>query len=256
MTIKEVFPNPTVKQVIFQIRFPNLFYIENKIGDLQIRLMEQFPQSALIHRRPLLFADVGPEVRLSDIKADLDSEGWRKIWEFRSPKNFELHVLNDSLDISSRHHKTYNLKGADRFRDIIKYVLDPFLEFTSIPIMNRIGLRYIDECPIPSKENDRFRSYYNSVFPLDRFSLSDANEMDFKTKVKRGNYFLRYIESLRKVGNEYKLILDFDGFAEDISSKDYLKITDKLHKIISDEYEKTIKRPVYQYMRKKGKDQK
>jgi hypothetical protein len=29
ITIKEVFPNPTVKDVIFQITFPNLFSIEN-----------------------------------------------------------------------------------------------------------------------------------------------------------------------------------------------------------------------------------
>ena len=31
MAINEVFPNPTVKKVIFQIRFPNLFFIESKI---------------------------------------------------------------------------------------------------------------------------------------------------------------------------------------------------------------------------------
>ena len=32
MGIKEIFSFPTVKQVIFQIRYPNLFIIENKIG--------------------------------------------------------------------------------------------------------------------------------------------------------------------------------------------------------------------------------
>ena len=48
MSINEIFPKPTVTQVIFQIRFPNLFFIENKIGDLQLKIMKEFPHSKLI----------------------------------------------------------------------------------------------------------------------------------------------------------------------------------------------------------------
>jgi uncharacterized protein (TIGR04255 family) len=251
MSINEVFPNPTVKQVIFQIKFPNLFYIENKIGDLQLKIMEEFPQSALLFRKQIVFADIGPGVKLENISSDLEKEAGKKIWQFKSNKDFQLNVLSDSLDISSQYHKTYNSEGGDKFRDIIKFVLDRFFEIVSIPIIHRIGFRYIDECPIPSKNNSVFRLYYNSIFPLDRFNLADANEMDFKTVIKKEEYYLRYIESLQKIGNEYKLILDFDGFAENIHSKDYLTITDKLHAIILEEYEKTIKEPVYQYMRQK-----
>ncbi|PPA78438.1 MAG: hypothetical protein C00003105_00588 [ANME-2 cluster archaeon HR1] len=73
--------------------------------------------------------------------------------------------------------------------------------------------------------------------------------MAFRTVTKRDEYSLIYSESLQQKENEYKLILDFDGFAENIDSNDYLKVTDDLHTIISDEYEKTIKNPVYEYMR-------
>jgi hypothetical protein len=244
MSISEVFPNPTVKQVIFQIKFPNLFYMENKIGDLQLKIMEKFPQSALLFRRQLLFADLGPKGKIENIPSDLDKEGGKKIWQFKSNKNFELNVLSDSLDINSDCHKTYNLEGGEKFREIIKYVLDNFFEVTKIPIINRIG-------PIPSKDSTAFKSYYDSIFPLERFDLTDAKEMDFKTMVRKGKYYLRYAESLKKIGNKYKLVLDFDGFAENIDSKDYLIVTDKLHTIISEEYEKTIKEPVYRYMRQK-----
>jgi hypothetical protein len=51
MAIDEVFLNPTVEKVIFQIRFSNLFYIENKIGELQIKLMSEFPDSSIVMRR-------------------------------------------------------------------------------------------------------------------------------------------------------------------------------------------------------------
>lgn len=252
MSISEIFPNPTVKEVIFQIIFPNLFYMENKIGDLQLEIMEEFPKSALLIRRKVVFADVGPGEKISEIGIGSDDRIGTKIWQFSSKKNFKLNVTNDSLDITSQYHKTYNLEGGDKFRDIIQYVLDRFFRVTKIPIISRIGLRYIDECPVPSKDNNTFRSYFNSVFPLDRFNLIDVSEMDFKTVTKKDKYYLRYVESLQKTEDEYKLILDFDGFAVDIAQENYLAVTDDLHTIILEEYEKTIKEPVYEYMRQGG----
>lgn len=249
MAINEVFPNPTVKLVAFEIKYPNLFFLESKIGDLQIEIMEQFPESALGFRRQVVFADIGPKAKVEEVEEKMDKEWATKVWIFKSPKDFELDVTTSSLVIRSAHHKTYNLEGGDKFRDIIQFVVDKFLQITSIPVMNRIGLRYIDECPIPSKDNSTFKEYYNSVFPLERFNIEDANEMDFKAMVKIGDYSLRYIEALRKENDEYKLILDFDGFASSVKSSDYLKVTDSLHIIISDEYERTIKEQVKQYMR-------
>lgn len=254
MAINEVFPNPTVKQVVFQIRFPNLFYLENRIGDLQLKIMKEFPESSLIYRRQVVFADIGPEGKLEELPPELEKRS-RKIWQFRSPKNYRLNVLNDSLDITSEFHKSYNLSSENKFRDMIKFVVDSFFEFAPIPTITRIGLRYIDECPIPSKENSVFKSYYNTSFPLDRFDLALADEMHFKALVKNGDYYLRYVESLQKGSRDnYKLILDFDGFANDIKKEDYLNVTDKLHSIILNEYEKSIKGPVYDYMRQERKD--
>jgi hypothetical protein len=44
------------------------------------------------------------------------------------------------------------------------------------------------------------------------------------------------------------LTLDFDGFAADVSYAQCLSVTDKLHDIIAEEYKKSIKKPVYDYM--------
>jgi uncharacterized protein (TIGR04255 family) len=200
MAINEIFPNPTVKKVIFQIRFPNLFYIESKIGDIQLKIMEEFPKSTLLIRRQFVLVDMGPEAKVDNILPDIEKESAKKIWQFKSDKNFQMNILTDSLDITSQYHKTYNLDGGDKFRDTIKFVLDRFFEVISIPVITRVGLRYIDECPIPSKDNATFKSYYNSVFPIEKFDLADADEMDFKAVIKRGEYFLRYIESLQKNG--------------------------------------------------------
>lgn len=255
MVIEEVFPNPTVKQVVLQIRYPNLFYLEDKIGDFQIKIMKEFPKSALLYRRQILLADIAPQVKEKDLPHKIDEEQGRKIWQFECPGKYRLNVLTDSLDITSQTHKTYNNPiGEHRFRDIIKLVLDNFIKVVKIPIINRVGLRYIDECPIKSKDNKTFKEYYNTTFPLKRFNIKDAIEMNFAANVKVGEYFMNYAEALKRKDDKYSLILDFDGYTTDILPEDYLSVTDRLHNIISEEYERTIKKPVKEYMRKKEGD--
>jgi len=256
MSIKEVFTNPTVKQVVFQIRFPALFFLEEKIGEYQVKVMKLFPDSSLLFRKQFVWADLGPNVELRDVLADKDPQKGAKIWQFRSEKETSLNITSESLDISSTHHKTYMLEGGgDKFRDTIQQVVDNFLEVTKIPIITRVGLRYIDECPIPTKENDAFKGYYNSAFPLDRFDLKESSEMDVKVVTNKGPYELRYIESLKKVEEAYKLIMDFDGYSGKIEAKEYLPTTDKLHGIISNEFERSIKKPLIDFMRAKQEAQ-
>ncbi len=257
MAINEVFPNPTVKGVHFEMRFPNLFYMEKKIGDLQIKIMKKFPESNLILRRQVLLADIGPESKIEGPPDGLDSEAIKKIWNFKSGTGMEVNVLNNSLGIHSIQHKTYNNPTSDeKFKDLIKYVVPSFLEVTAIPVITRIGLRYIDECPIVKKDNKTFQEWYNTTFPLTRFDLSDAKDMNFRATVKKGKYFVRYLEALKKKNGVYTLTFDFDAFAEAIEPQHYLEVTDNLHTLISDEYEASIKEPVYKFMRQPQKDQK
>ncbi len=251
MIINEIFSRPTVKKIIFQIRFPNLFYIENKIGDFQARIMEIFPDSSLSYRKSLLLIDKGKKFNSKDLEDVSNHDYARKIWEFRSPQNVNLNVQSDSIDISSEHHITYNLGDGEKFRDVIKSTLDNFFEIVPIPIINRIGLRYVDECPVPSIEHADFKKWYNTCFPLTKFKLSESNETLFSTIVKRDECYLRYIESLKKEGDKIIYNLDFDGFALKIKRGKYLNVTDKLHKIISKAYDDAIKEPLKEYMRGK-----
>ena len=158
------------------------------------------------------------------------------MWQFKSKNGVILNIESNSLSLVSEYHKTYNLGSSDNFKDLIEVVISNFLHITKIPIVKRIRLRYIDECPIPYKNNAQFKEYYNTTFPLDRFDLRNVEEMLFTSLVKKKEVDLRYIETLQKVDNKYKLILDFDAFRTDIDSTDYLTITDKLHTIISEEY--------------------
>jgi len=248
--MSEIFPNPTVQQVIFQINFPTLFSIENKIGDIQEKIITKFPESNLLYGRQLLFADIGPEGKLEKIPDDFERLG-NKMWQFNSPLKYKLNVLNNSLSIISEFHKTYNnSKSSNKFRDIIDYVLKNFFEVIPIPLVKRVGLRYIDECPIPDKNNEVLTSWYNTTFPITRYPINNAEQMLFITVTKKEGYNYVYREELLKKDSEYKLKLDFDCSALDIDKNDILRITDNLHDIISKEFFSIIKEPVKEWMRK------
>ena len=195
---------------------------------------------------------VNSEREKSDVA---ESEATEKFWNFSSPEGVVLNVHTASLDMTSTMHKTYaNPNHEDRFRDAIEFAVGNFLEVTSIPLFSRIGLRYIDECPVPEKNTLQFREYYNTTLCLDRFPLEGAREFQLLARVTRGDRFLTFRESLKGSGDEAKLELDFDGYAENVPTSDYLSVTDELHGIILEEFEKSIKEPVYDYMRKAPED--
>ncbi len=54
MPDNEGFPTPLVKQIAFEVRFPNLFFIEGRIGEFQVQIMRDFPQSELVQRRSFM----------------------------------------------------------------------------------------------------------------------------------------------------------------------------------------------------------
>lgn len=257
----KIYKNPTVKTVIFQIRFSNLFMIENKIGDFQTEIMDRFPESSLTIRRELLFADVGPQFKLEEIPIK-DKLG-KKIWQFESDDNYVLSVQTNSLDITSNHHKSYYFNEETKeegFRDIIKFAVDKFLDFIPIKTLKRIGLRYIDECPLPLKknedsqidilENEDFLEWYNTSLPLHRFNLKNLGIMKFETNIKREDFNLLYRESLGSKDNEIKLFIDFDGYKNNIQSEEYLTVLDGIHKLLHKEWDNTVKEPVKEWMDK------
>jgi uncharacterized protein (TIGR04255 family) len=246
----EVFPNPTVENVIFQIKYPALMYIENKIGDFQLKIMDKFPESSEIYSRQFMFADIGPDGDMKDVPGS--EQKARKIWQFSNPGKYKLDVTTDSLSIDTEFYKTYKAEGCDyKLRDIIEFVLNEFFKIVPIPIIKRIGLRYIDNCPLPQPlNNDTFSNYYNTTFPLDKYSIQSARRMEFRTTVKKQDYYVSYSEIYNIAKDDKVFILDFDGFTENIQAKDCLTVTDELYTLISEEYKSIIKDPVKDIMRK------
>jgi len=254
------YKKPTVARVIFQINFPNLFIIENRIGDFQMKIMDKFPESSLSIRRELLFANIGPKSKMEEIP--ISENLGRKIWQFKSGDSIVLSITTNSLDIVSTQHKSYfSYENGEGFRDIIQFAVDVFLSLVPIEKINRIGLKYIDVCPLPIKEigdtqipyveNQEFLDWYNTGLQLNRFNLTHLGRLKFESELKFGDYYLIYKENLGFINpkqTDIQYILDFDGYKRNIDPNSYLNVLDDLHILIHNEWEKTLKQPVKDIM--------
>ncbi len=249
MPIYKVFKRPTVKRVAFEARFPNLFFIENKIGEYQLKIMQRFPESAVAFRRQVTVVDLGPDAKVEDVLDQARSEQSGKIWQFRDPGRFELSVTSGRLWLESEFHKSYD-KGdqESQFRGAIEFAVTRFREVIDLPILTRVGLRYINHCPIIEKTSSWLESFYNTALPLGRFPIEEASELDFKAVVAREGCQLRYLESLQRVGGADVLVLDLDAFAENVSASQWLPTTDRLHRAVIEAFEATARPPLLAWM--------
>lgn len=251
--ISEVFKKPTVKSVSFQITFSDLFLIEKIIGDFQAKIIDQFPDSSLMYRNRFFFIEKHGKLDLTDLEKIPEDESKEKVWQFKSKNGIEINVSLNSVSIISKLHKSYNNKESElRFRDVIQSVSDKFFALVPIVTLKRIGLRYIDECPLPDvkhMDNTSFREWYNTTFDLNQFVLGHTKELATISVFTEDNCIINYIERLMKDKDTYHYILDFDGSAENIDKSQYLEKTDKIHDLISIRYDNIIKEPVREIMR-------
>lgn len=244
--MSELFTHQTVKSVAFEIKFSNIFFIENKIGDFQFKIMREFPESEEVIQRQFIISQSENYKKPEEIEPDAPT---RKIWKFISPKGYNLNLSTNSLSITSSVHKTYNNpKGEFKFRDIIVLALDSFLEILPNSIeIKRMGLRYIDECPLPKTlNNENYKKLYNTTFDLGRFKIENTPSQQYIVQHKLENgIVIRYME----FKNEEFVKLDFDASATNVELSDYLLTTDNLYQAVHQEWEKTITEDFKQYMR-------
>jgi len=252
METYELFKKPTVEKVIFQIKFPNLFFLESRIGEYQPKVMHVFTESNMLIQNEFLINLSKNTNTDSEISENPKSMPIRKIWQFKSLDGYCMDITTDTLTIVSNQHEGFiKTNGKICFKDIIELAVSNFVDITQIPKIKRIGLRYIDKCPVFGSTDKTFKKYYNTKFPLNKFSLENTSFMEFKAATERENCKLIYRECLKKneKTNKFELILDFDASQENIDSTYFQKATEVLHKEIWNEYNKTIKEPLKEHMR-------
>jgi len=245
----EVFPTPLVKQVFFEIRYPNLFFIEGRIGEFQVKVMKDFPQSDLVLRRNLMFFGNVEAPQAQESAKQQPSETTEKIWQFKSETGSRLEVTVRSLVLVSEKHMSYN-EGENSFRSILQKTVSEFLGLIRLPVVQRVGLRYVNHCPLLDKTTKTFKDCYNSILPVDRFGLENLVQTNCVAVVNSENMRIQHVELLpfaTPAGDV--MVLDLDASTENVPSDQVVATADKLHNLIAGEFRNVIKDPIVEYMR-------
>lgn len=245
MPLNEVFPKPTVDRIVFQIRYPHLFFLEQRIGDLQLKLMRHFPESDLLFQRNFV---VVQQAESEQPAPTAPEQSTTKIWRFKNGPEVILDIQTDSMTLVTKRHTSYRL-AAEPLRDLLASAILSFLEVTGLPTITRLGLRYVDICPLPNRDATTLSAWYAAVMCNHRFPLEDCDELMFRAAINRGNNKLRYIESIGVRNDEPVVILDFDAWTGSLNAADIMNTTDALHDSILREFELTAREPLLTWMR-------
>lgn len=216
-----------IELVVWQIKYPNCFFIENIIGDFQKKIMKRFPESKLQYRNSILFEQSEDQLSFSNTK---DQDITNKIWIFENKELVKIEISYNSFTISSKKYSTYN-KSTPCFRDEINNSFDEFLELSGISIIKRIGFRYTNSCPLPEPlGNTLFEEWYNSIFQSSKFDISKVNSFNYQMDFCNQDVMMNYREVF--INKERKYYIDIDAFMLDRDMQEYKDITDKLHDAI------------------------
>jgi len=247
----EVFKKPTVFEVVFEIRFPQLFNIEQKISEFQLEIMDDFPLSNQFYEQPFPIPQIGtPATPLSPIgNITLN-------WQFQSPNQKTIIILKSNrLNIISKEYKSYNHPDYPKFRDVIKNIVSQFLTLVPVKKFERIGLRYIDICPLDQKTNEYFEKFYRPNFDINQFKVEDIIENLSFVRIKREPHNLLFKSGIRTDSKGiYIYFMDFDGYSLNIPSEKFLEVTDDLKRIIYQVYFDNITEDFKNYMREDEKN--
>jgi uncharacterized protein (TIGR04255 family) len=158
-------------------------------------------------------------------------------------------VKLDSLLITSGEYNSYDHASGMKFKDVINKIVTEFLQRFPIKKIVRIGLRYIDHCPLDEKTNQYFTKYYVPKFDIEQYKIDDLIENHIVMRTRRGEHNLLFQCRIAKIENSYKYIMDFDGYAENVDSAKFLSVTDALRELDRSEFLSSITEEFKQYMR-------
>lgn len=241
----EVFPNSPLIEVAFEVRFPNLFYINQKIGEFQLDIIDDFPKSSQVFTQPFILGEK------NEVISDKDNVNAIPSWRFENETGkTKIMVYSNKLNIISKEYKSYNHPSNKNFRNLVTKILSIFAKTVPIKKFSRLGIRYIDHCPLERLDNKYFRNYYNPIFNIDKYKVEDIIDNLFIINIKREQYNLLFQCGIKKLDVGYKYIMDYDGYATDIEASTCITTTDDLRRLIKNEFLSNITDDFKEHMRR------
>jgi len=203
-----------------------------------------------VTRRNIMLLAGNPD-DLQEMAKQQSGNAIEKIWQFKSGSGTRVEVSSRNLIIVAEQHYSYHEGGDKSFRSVVEKVVTNFFKITQIPVAQRVGLRYINECPLFDRTTKTFKDCYNSILPVDKLGLENLSRAECIAVAKSGEMQIQHMEALRfATPTTDILVLDLDASTENVATENVLVTTDGLHDVIATEFRNVIKEPIVDFMRK------
>ena len=224
--LSEKFPNPPLKEVAYEVRFPALLRIENEISQYQDRIREDFPEVGKTIGG--LISPTGGIIGPGEVS-----------WQFRNDDiQLQLRVKNNSLALISTSYKSF-----DDFLPKIKECTESFLDTYQIPYVTRIGLRYIDDFCFGDDAMEEFEKFFIPAFNSEIINSKDTVDHRIEIRQRKGEHFLTLRTVMAKDGEGIThYIMDTDSYhdSDKVNKEDIIGVVNELHSNVLEEFHRFV----------------
>jgi len=202
----EVFPANPIREVDFEIRFTPRLRVQAEMWRFQESVVAEYP-------------DVGLESALLPNGITLSVSVFQNLAKARLIK---VSVQNMALAFSA-------YANFEDFKEEVLKRSAGFCNIFDVSSITRVGLRYVNEIPLPTQQAESMAKYVNPLVDFDRIPLGSVQQFALQLSAQVGDHMIQ-VRTAMLAGPVRTYILDIDAYTETIKSADEIgTLLDRFH---------------------------
>jgi uncharacterized protein (TIGR04255 family) len=188
--LEEVFPANPIREVDFEIRFAPRLRVQAEMWRFQEDLMSEYPEVGLESALLPNGATLNVTVFQNQVKARVIKV---------SPQNMALAF------------SAY--RNFEEFKEEVQKRSSSFSGIFDVTSLTRIGLRYVNEIPLPTQQSESMTQWVKPLVEFDRFPLDCLQQFALQMTAKQDDHMI-LVRTAMLAGPIRTYILDIDAYTE------------------------------------------
>jgi len=190
----EVFPANPIREVDFEIRFNPRLRVQAEMWRFQERVVAEYP-------------DVGLESALLPNGATLNVTVFQNL---RKARLIKVSPQNMAIAFSA-------YANFEEFKEEVLRRGTEFSEIFDVSSLTRVGLRYVNEIPLPTQQAESMTKYVNPLVDFGRIPLGSVQQFALQLSAQLGDHMIQ-VRTAMLAGPIRTYVLDIDAYTETVKS--------------------------------------
>jgi len=188
--LKEVFPANPIREVDFEIRFTPRLRIDAEMWRFQEDLVNDYP-------------DVGREAAILPTGATLN------VTVFQNPRAARvIKVSSHNMALAFSSYANF-----EEFKDEVQRRTSSFCGIFDVATLTRVGLRYVNEIPLPNQNPESITKYVRPLVEFDRIPLNSVQQFAMQVAASHDDHMI-LVRTAMLAGPLRTYVLDIDAYTE------------------------------------------